>query len=1749
LKKKINAQRLVSCLLVLCLLCSLIPSSIKAAANPAITSESGIKTDLAGHWSQLVMEKWVQLGLLSGDSSGQYAPNRAITRSEFVALIDRLFHFPADVNPDQLFSDVRADAWYSGALMRAYHAGIIKGVSVNKFSPQAFITREDATVIVARAFQLKGNDEGKSAFADSPDIAAYAQLAVQLMQKKGYVKGGGEGLFKPKASITRAETVQMIDNVTGTLVRENEVLREHANGNVTIQGGGTTLSNLVVAGDLYITQGAANGEVSLIGVTVKGNIYVFGGGRLSLLNTTISGSIQVNNPSADMEIIASGSSTIPTLELWTGATLKEQQLATGYEGFDKVIVAEGARSGLKLVITENTTIARLTLETAAEVTIHGEILIADLLMSGSTLSKWPKKVHFGTGVTATIEGKLVTQEREVMNTTGGGSFPGTNPGPGPGTEPEPGSNGPLPVVEDNLAKASVIVSAAADLQTRQAADKLIRYVEQSTGVKLPLTVDYSTAEKLIASNGSLLYEPSSPLEAAPTVADFKVQTVIDGSETIPYHPLDVIWNEDDNTITLIIPAHESLNTPQEIYYRLTYKDQEPQLSTLLTIPGDPQGTLLRNGSFELGSDGTGNGAVWDAWPWRYFYEWVGAMSRSSEQARTGSYSLKATGITGLAYPNQPITFTEPGKYEFSAYMYAEAGVGGGTVTLWANLGGVDGELNTAGEVVAASSSNGEWKKLSMELNVPQSIVGDVIYVGLELRGFAADKSVYIDDVKLVPNDTEGAVEEPEGQEQATTPQLADWGTQIYIGKQGLSASEQQLLQGMDPDGFVIHPNASRITIAGPSAWGTEFGVDEFLERYVGVRWLMPGADWEDVPAHTSLTVALENTIREEPAFFARSYEFTGYATRTRWMRDMRLHYKIKFEHNLFNLLPPSKYLETNPEFYPEGAELSLDYTWQPCFKAEGIVDESIKVINAYFDEHPEATSYSVGINDTTHFCENDYKDNVTYNSLGMVDMSNIYFKWLKDVSEGVFAKHPDKFLGTYAYFNTYDPPTNVKLDPRVYVFITDDRMSWGDPDMKQRGHELSEAWANTGASVGFYDYLYGSPYVVPRNAYQLMEDQYRYAKSIGVRAYYSELYPNFGEGPKPYLSAKLQWNPNLDKDDILQDWYERAVGTAAAVDLKAYYAIWQRFWEVDIFESDWFLSWKNSTSRTNFMPLLSPAYVANIKEEDLVESRRLLESVISKTVTPAQKKRAEDLLHMFEFYEISKASYVDQAVEVADPTTETEAHALLNRAAKKVELKIQRYAMFDAFKSSEIYLQLGTEPLSWEPVSNNEISALARWLSQHPESEIHGELEQWMQSQENEFVKLANKILIALNGAGVKNPSFADGLTYWFTYPDTIYELVDVDNEGAKAVKVKGSSVEQNVFVESGKKYVLSFDAKVDGNAGTNNLVGMNFWDVPGVGLAGARITVQPTTYKRHKIVFTPPAGFSHATIVIYKDASEGWVYATNFELKEWSEADDAKLTGVSGTNGSIVAALDGLPQITPEAQDFVVQPIINGITANPIPVSQAILNEDTFNVTLSVPAISAAAVEQQVVYKVTYKDGSEKNSPVIVIPADPTASLLLNSSFEIGYPFKDEDDIDDAKPWRYFYSWPGLITRSNEQARTGNNSMKAVGINDVAYPNQIIKFAEPGQYEFSAYIYVPSGGTASGTVTLWANLGGVDGELNTAGEVVAASSSNGEWKKLSMELNVPEAIVGNEIMVGIELKGFGANEVLYIDDIELVKL
>ena len=93
-------------------------------------------------------------------------------------------------------------------------------------------------------------------------------------------------------------------------------------------------------------------------------------------------------------------------------------------------------------------------------------------------------------------------------------------------------------------------------------------------------------------------------------------------------------------------------------------------------------------------------------------------------------------------------------------------------------------------------------------------------------------------------------------------------------------------------------------------------------------------------------------------------------------------------------------------------------------------------INAYFDAHPDVTSYSLGVNDSSGYCEcaNCLAQlSGGKNFLSRTDYSNLYYDWANQVIEGVLKKHPDKWFGCLAYSEIAAPPSTVTIHPRFQL--------------------------------------------------------------------------------------------------------------------------------------------------------------------------------------------------------------------------------------------------------------------------------------------------------------------------------------------------------------------------------------------------------------------------------------------------------------------------------------------------------------------------------------------------------------------------------------------------------------------------------------------------------------------------------------------------------------------------------------------
>ncbi len=245
-----------------------------ALMAPAFAAGGGSASfpDVKGHWGAPSVERWSAAGVFHGNEQGNFAPNKGMTRAEFATMLDNLMGYTEKA--ENAYSDVAAGDWYADAVLRLTAAGVMQGSGANAL-PNRNISREQAMVMLCRAFGLEASADAKIPFADEGDISSWARDSVAALAERGMVGGVGDNTFAPGRDINRASVAKLLDNMVGTLASEKDaVLTGEQKGLVIVAADGVTLKDAVAAENIIVAPKAANATVTLTGSTKAETIIV-----------------------------------------------------------------------------------------------------------------------------------------------------------------------------------------------------------------------------------------------------------------------------------------------------------------------------------------------------------------------------------------------------------------------------------------------------------------------------------------------------------------------------------------------------------------------------------------------------------------------------------------------------------------------------------------------------------------------------------------------------------------------------------------------------------------------------------------------------------------------------------------------------------------------------------------------------------------------------------------------------------------------------------------------------------------------------------------------------------------------------------------------------------------------------------------------------------------------------------------------------------------------------------------------------------------------------------------------------------------------------------------------------------------------------------------------------------------------------------------------------------------------------------
>ena len=212
------------------LLSALIAALMLLAAIPTVRAAF---SDTEDHWAESYIEKAVSLGLFSGVSDTEFAPNETMTRGMFVTVLGRLEGidpeaWQGDTAP-QFFDDVPADAYFAPYVSWGVCNGIVNGMSETAFEPDTPVTRQQMAKLVAfyaarMNYGLRpAQDEVPESFADQSDIAPWAVDSVEALRESAILNGApdqnGALCFFPEKTATRAECAAVFCRLAEALLK------------------------------------------------------------------------------------------------------------------------------------------------------------------------------------------------------------------------------------------------------------------------------------------------------------------------------------------------------------------------------------------------------------------------------------------------------------------------------------------------------------------------------------------------------------------------------------------------------------------------------------------------------------------------------------------------------------------------------------------------------------------------------------------------------------------------------------------------------------------------------------------------------------------------------------------------------------------------------------------------------------------------------------------------------------------------------------------------------------------------------------------------------------------------------------------------------------------------------------------------------------------------------------------------------------------------------------------------------------------------------------------------------------------------------------------------------------------------------------------------------------------------------------------------------------------------------------------
>jgi len=444
----------------------------------------------------------------------------------------------------------------------------------------------------------------------------------------------------------------------------------------------------------------------------------------------------------------------------------------------------------------------------------------------------------------------------------------------------------------------------------------------------------------------------------------------------------------------------------------------------------------------------------------------------------------------------------------------------------------------------------------------------------------------------------------------TLPKKAIW---VGIQESLKTLFPQTKIHFTHPEEILIHSNENHLILAGRDRWNPEtmegrgrlavitgrqqeYGsvnaVYTFIQDHLGVRWLWPGKLGEDIPRQENLSFKPIH-FRYHPQFRDRMGVFRrldlGYSKEgpaQLWARHLRLQLdslNLEGGHGFGDWW--DDYHKDHPDYFAMQLDGSRN-GWpggkyaKLCDSNPKVWDQWLKEVEQTLKEHPQQTIFNASPNDgwpNGHCnCDNCRAWDVPSDDLlpwrwqGVLEerpaITDRHMRFANELSKKLTTKYPNKnyLIQMHAYGLSRPAPLQVKPNENILITNVSNFVLRGNgvDDQRDLSRQQFDDWSKKAKQMAWRPNL-GNPaglrWGLPDIVLSQVDEDFKFvAERNGIGLFFDLFEMNYAtQGPMYYLMAQLAWDPSIDADKVMNDYYLRAYGPAAD-EVKKYWTLMEK---------------------------------------------------------------------------------------------------------------------------------------------------------------------------------------------------------------------------------------------------------------------------------------------------------------------------------------------------------------------------------------------------------------------------------------------------------------------------------------------------------------------------------------------------------------------------------------------------------------